>query len=78
MINKSLSDRKSPFVTGILFSNLADLNKAVLCMVLTCTLISKSSSPLSNSLVTKEPNNCNWYDYYFHFLYIFTVLARST
>ena len=42
----SLSYRKSPQVFRTLLSILADLNKAVVWMISTCPLISKSSSPL--------------------------------
>ena len=48
----SLSDRKSPQVSRTLFSILADLNNAAVWMVSTRPLISKSSSPCINPLVT--------------------------
>ena len=48
----SLSDSKSPQVSRTLLSILADLNNAVVCMVSPCPLISKSSSPCTNPLVT--------------------------
>ena len=48
----SLSDSKSPQVSRILLSILADLKNAVVWMVSTCPLISKSSSPCANPLVT--------------------------
>ena len=47
----SLSDSKSPQVSRTLLSVLADLN-AVVWTVSTCHVISKSSSPCTNSLVT--------------------------
>ena len=45
-----LSDSKSPQVSKTLLSILADLNNAVVWMVSTCSLISKSSSPFINPL----------------------------
>ena len=48
----SLSDSKSPQVSWTIFSILADLNNDVVWMVSTCTLISKSSSPCTNPLMT--------------------------
>ena len=48
----SLSDSKSPHVSKIFLSILADLNDAVVYMVSTRTLISKSSTPFNNHLVT--------------------------
>ena len=47
-----LSDSKSPQVSRILISILADLNIAVVWMVSTRPLISKSSGPCTNTLVT--------------------------
>ena len=47
----SLSDRKSPQVSRTLFSILADLNNAVIWMVSTRPLISKSPSPCIKPLV---------------------------
>ena len=49
----SLSDCKSPQVSRTLLSILADLNNAVVCIVSTRPLISKSSSPLLT--VLSEP-----------------------
>ena len=46
------SDNKSPQVSRTLLSILADLNNAVVWMVFTFPLISKSSSPCINPLVT--------------------------
>ena len=53
----SLSDNKCPQVSRILLSILADLNNAVVRMVSTRPLISKSSSPYNNPLVvvTRSP-----------------------
>ena len=48
----SLRDSKSPQVSRILLSILADLNNAVVWMVSTPPLISKSSSPFINPFVT--------------------------
>ena len=47
-----LSDIKSPQVSGTLLSILAVFNNAVVWMVSTRTLTSKSSRPFNNSLVT--------------------------
>ena len=47
-----LSDSKSPQVSRTLLSILASLNSAVVWMVFTCPLISKSSSPWINHWVT--------------------------
>ena len=47
-----LSDSKDPQVSKTLLSILADLNNAVALMVSTRPLISKSSSPCTNPLVT--------------------------
>ena len=52
VFNWSLSDSKSPQVSRTLLSILADLDNAVVWMVSTCPLISKSSSPFTNPLVT--------------------------
>ena len=48
----SLSDSESPQVSRFIFSILADLNNAVVWMVSTCHLNSKSSCPIINPLVT--------------------------
>ena len=47
-----LSDSKSPQVSRTLLSILTDLNNAVVRMVSTRPLISKSTSPFTKSLVT--------------------------
>ena len=52
LFHESLSDSKFPQVSRTLHSILADLNNAVVWMVFTCPLISKSSSPFINHLVT--------------------------
>ena len=48
----SLSDNISPYVFGTLLSILTDLNNAVVWMVLTRPLISKSPNPCTNPLLT--------------------------
>ena len=48
----SLNDSKSPQVSRTLLSILADLNSAVIWMVFSRVLISISSSPFTNPLVT--------------------------
>ena len=50
----SLRDSKSPQVSRTLLSILADFNNAVVWMVSTCPLISKSSNPFINPLVTVQ------------------------
>ena len=50
----SLRDSKSPQVSRILLSILADLNRVVVWMVSTLPLISKSSSPYNNTLVIAQ------------------------
>ena len=52
VIDWSLSYRESPQVSTNLLSILTDLNNAGVWMVLTRPLISKSSSPITNPLVT--------------------------
>ena len=48
----SLGDSNYPHVSRTLFSNLADLNNTVVWIVSTRPLISKSSSPCTNPLLT--------------------------
>ena len=48
----SLSDSKSPQIYSTLLSILGDLNNAVVSTVSTRPVISKSSSPCTNPLVT--------------------------
>ena len=48
----SLNDSKSPQVSKTILSILADLNNAVVCMVLASSPISSSSSPLTKPLET--------------------------
>ena len=50
--HKSLSDSKSPKVSRTLLSILTDLNNAVVWMLSWRPLISESSSPCTNTLVT--------------------------
>ena len=52
VLHWSLSDSKSPHVSNIPFSILADLNKTVVWMVTTRPLIFESSSPGTSPLVT--------------------------
>ena len=52
VFNWSLSDSKSPQVSRTLLSILAVLRNVVVWVVSTRPLISKSSSPYNNSLVT--------------------------
>ena len=47
-----LSDKKSPQVSKTLLSNLADHKNTVVCMISIRPVISKSSSPCTNPLVT--------------------------
>ena len=49
-----LSDSRSPQISRALLSILADLNDTVVWMVSTLPLISKSSSPCTNPLVTVQ------------------------
>ena len=65
----SLSDSNFSQVSRTLFSILADLNNAVVWMVSTRPLISKSSSPSINLLVTVP--NYNWYYRHFHVPFFF-------
>ena len=52
VFHRSLSDSKSPQVSRTLLSIFADLNDIVVCMLSTHPLISNSSSPFNNPLVT--------------------------
>ena len=52
VFQRSLSYSKSPQVSRTLLSSLADLNKAVVWVVSTRPLISKSHNPCSSPLVT--------------------------
>ena len=52
VFHRSLGDSKSPQVSKTLLSILPVLNNAVVWMVSSCPLTSKSSSPFSNPLVT--------------------------
>ena len=72
----SLSDSKSPQVSRTLLSIMVDLNIAVVSMVSTRPLISKSSSPCTNPLGTvRRPPNTTGVTFMFHNL--FNSLARS-
>ena len=52
VFHRRLSDSKSPEVSRTLLSILSNLNNAVVWMISTHPLISKSSSPCTNPLVT--------------------------
>ena len=68
VFHRSLSDSKSQ-VSRTLLSILADLNNAVVWIVSTSPVISKSSSPCTNLLVTvprAKGTNYNWYNGHFH------------
>ena len=73
--HRSLSD-KSPQVTWTLLSILADLNNAIVLMVYTCPVISKSFSLLSNPSVSRASLSIGKI-VTFMFLKIFNSLARS-
>ena len=67
----SLSVNKSPQVSRILLSILVDLNNAVVWMVSTLSLISKSFGDCTKS------TNYNWYRHHFHIPLFFNSLLRS-
>ena len=75
----SLSDNKSPQVSRILLSILADLKNAVVWMVSTRPVISKYSSPCTNPLVT-VPRAPITIDIIVTFMFhsFFNSLARSS
>ena len=77
---KSLSNSKSPQVSRTLRSILADLNNAVVWMVSTRPMISKSSSLCIRHLVT-VPRTPITIDvtviFMFHLLFVFSVLMRG-
>ena len=56
----SLSDSKSPQVSGILLSILTDINNAVVWMVPTHPVNSKSSSLCINPLMTLQTHQLQW------------------
>ena len=63
----SLSDSKSPQVSRILLSIMAVLNNAVVWMVSTRPLTSKSSSSFNNPLATvPKITYHNWHNCHFH------------
>ena len=73
-----LSDRKSPQVSRTLFNILTDLNNAVVWMFFTRPVISNSSSPCTNLLVTvpRAPITIG-INITFLFYSLFSSLARS-
>ena len=71
----SLSDSKSPQVSRTLLSILADLNKAVFWTVSTDPVVSKPSSPCTNSLVTVQKPPIKIKTFMFHSF--FNSLGRS-
>ena len=81
----SLSDNKSPQVYRTLLSIMADLNNAVVWMVSTRPLISKSSSPYTHYLVTvpRAPITIVMFHSFFNsltrsrFLSLFHILSIS-
>ena len=74
----SLSDSKSRQVSRTLLSILTNLNNAVIWMVCTCPLITKSHSPCYNPLVT-PPSPSITIDFTVTFMFqgFFSSLARS-
>ena len=78
----SLSDSKSPQISGTLLSILAVLNNAVVWMVSTRLPTSKSSRPFNNPLVTvpKAPITigiivtCMFHRFCFLFLFIIIII----
>ena len=68
----SLSDSKSPQVSKTLLSILVVLNNAIIWMVSTRPVISKSSSPCTNPFGhCTTSTNYNWYNRHFHVLQVF-------
>ena len=61
----SLSDNLSPQVSRTFPSILVDLSNVVAWIVSTRPLITKSSSLLTNHLVTTKSINYNWYKHHF-------------
>ena len=73
-----LSDSNSPKVSRTLLGILADLINTVVWVVSTCPLITKSSSPFTNSFGDRSKcTNYNWYNRHFHAIYFFSYLGRS-
>ena len=85
IFHRSLSDSKSPKVSKTLFSILADLNNAVIWMVSTHPLISKSSSHFINPLVTvpRAPITIGinvffvFYNFFIFFISAFLMVSAS-
>ena len=78
VFNWSLSDSKSPQVSKTLLSNLAVFNNTVVWMVSTLPLLSRSSSPCCNPLVTVPSVPVTiWHHRHFHVLLFLSSLARS-
>ena len=74
----NLSDSKSPQVSWTLLGILADLSNAVIWMVSTCPLISKSSNPFTNPLeIVPNAPITNGITVTFMFHSFFCSLARS-
>ena len=74
----SLSDSKSPQVSRNLLSILAVLNNAVIWMVSTRPLTSKSSSPFNSPLVTIPITIGIIVTFMFHSFFLIPLLGRGT
>ena len=72
----SLNDIRFPLVSRTLLSILANLNNAVVWMVSTRPLLSKSYSPCTNPLVTTERTNYNWYPRHLHLPQVFQFSGK--
>ena len=73
----SLSDSKYPKFSSTLLSILADLNNAIVLMVSTRPLISKSSSPIINPLVTYQVHQLQLVSPSFSCSIFFSILLQS-
>ena len=62
----SLSDSKSPLVSRTLLSIMAVFNNLLVWIVSSRPLISKSSNPFNNPLMTTKSTKHNWYNCHFH------------